>query len=272
MIIPSSRTNALAAEDLDEGPFYIPATVSPSRPRRVLKHGDTFAVVDSHGDIEASIGGQDGVFRADTRYLSHLEFLLDGMQPLLLGSNLRDDNSVLTVDLTNPDIYFNGQLALAKDTIHAERTIFIWRSCVYQRIGLQNHGDVRVKFSISLTFDNDFADLFEVRGMHRDRRGAPQMRPDAPTGQIEIIYEGLDGRKRRSVLTFDPPPAKLYKNIATYMLDLRPHERCSICLTVACDGGERIQRVGFLRGMIAASHELKSTVREAATVATSNEC
>lgn len=270
-MIPSSWTNAVAGEDVDEERFYIPATVSPSRPRRALKHGDTFAVVDSHGDIGASIGGQDGVFHADTRYLSRLEFLLDGMQPLLLGSNLRDDNSVLTVDLTNPDIYFNGQLALAKDTIHAVRTIFIWRGCVYQRIGLQNHGDARVKFSISLAFGNDFADLFEVRGTHRDRRGASQIRPDAPTGHVEIIYKGLDDRKRRSVLTFDPPPAKLYKNIATYILDLRPRERCSICLTLACDGGEQSQPVGFLRSMIAASHELKSSVRQAATVATSNE-
>ena len=39
-----------------ETPFYIPATDSPSRPRRTLKHGDTFAVFDDHGDIGASAG------------------------------------------------------------------------------------------------------------------------------------------------------------------------------------------------------------------------
>ncbi|MGE5163062.1 MAG: glycogen debranching N-terminal domain-containing protein [Sphingobacteriales bacterium] len=271
-MILSSWTSAAPAAGVDEEPFYIPATVVPSRPRRGLKHGDTFAVVDSHGDIGASGGGQDGIFHADTRYLSRLELLLNGMQPLLLGSNLRDDNSVLTVDLTNPDMYFNGQLTLARDTIHALRTLFVWRDCVYQRIALQNHGDARVKFSISVAFDSDFADLFEVRGLHRDRRGTLQVRSDAPTGRVEILYEGLDDRKRRSVLAFEPPPAQLHKNIATYIFDLRSGERCSICLRLACDGGEQqSQPHGFFRSKIAASRELKSFVRQTATVVTSNE-
>ena len=63
------------------------------------------------------------------------------MQPLLLGSNVRDDNSVLTVDLTNPDIYFDQKLVLPKDTLHVVRTLFLWRAAVYQRLRVQNHGD-----------------------------------------------------------------------------------------------------------------------------------
>src|SRR6201993_2687699 len=78
-----------------EQPFYIPMTGPATRPRRSLKHDDTFIVLDSHGDIGASAGGPDGLFNADTRYLAKLEMLLDDVQPLLLGSNLRDDNSAL---------------------------------------------------------------------------------------------------------------------------------------------------------------------------------
>ena len=88
-------------ELVTEQPFYIPMTGPAARPRRSLKHDDTFIVLDSHGDIGASAGGPDGLFNADTRYLARLEMVLDEMQPLLLGSNLRDDNSALTVDLTN---------------------------------------------------------------------------------------------------------------------------------------------------------------------------
>ncbi len=69
-------------------------------------------MLDSHGDIGASAGGPDGLFNADTRYLARLELVLDEVQPLLLGSNLRDDNSALTVDLTNPDVYRNGRIVL----------------------------------------------------------------------------------------------------------------------------------------------------------------
>src|SRR5712664_1860824 len=117
---------ARADEPVAESPFYIPMTGPGARPRRSLKHDDTFIVLDSHGDIGASAGGPDGLFHADTRFLSRLEFSLNGEQPLLLGSNVRDDNSLLSIDLTNPDIYVDDQLVLAKDTVHVVRTVFVW--------------------------------------------------------------------------------------------------------------------------------------------------
>ena len=108
-IIQSSHPIELVVEQ----PFYIPMTGPATRPRRSLKHDDTFIVLDSHGDMGASAGGSDGLFNSDTRYLAKLQLLLDDTQPLLLGSNLRDDNSQLTVDLTNPDVYQQGRLVLA---------------------------------------------------------------------------------------------------------------------------------------------------------------
>jgi hypothetical protein len=75
-----------------EAPFYIPATGSPSRPRRTLKHDDTFAVFDTHGDIGVSAGNPDGLFDRDTRILSHFELLIDGTQPLMHGSTVKDDS------------------------------------------------------------------------------------------------------------------------------------------------------------------------------------
>src|SRR6187399_219276 len=144
----ATKLNAIADQKAVESPFYIPMTGPASRPRRALKHDDTFVVLDSHGDIGASAGGPDGLFNADTRYLARLELALNDVQPLLLGSNLRDDNSSLTVDLTNPDIYRNGRLVLAKDMLHIVRTFFLWRGTAYQRIGLQNHGESAASFDL----------------------------------------------------------------------------------------------------------------------------
>src|ERR1700716_4674420 len=110
MPIEGSALPKLSLDTVPEATFYIPATGPATRPRRALKHDNTFAVLDSHGDIGASAGGTDGLFNADTRYLTRLELVLDEVQPLLLGSNLRDDNSALTVDLTNPDVYRNGRI------------------------------------------------------------------------------------------------------------------------------------------------------------------
>src|SRR3984893_8860232 len=95
-----------------ETPFYIPATGTATRRPRTLKYGDTFAVVDTYGDIGASAGDADGLFHNDTRFLSHLELLVNGEQPLLLGSNLRDDNTLLSVDLTNPGFFVDGRVVL----------------------------------------------------------------------------------------------------------------------------------------------------------------
>src|SRR5262245_6769544 len=136
-----SQTILSLVDTISEAPFYIAATAPTMRPRCTLKHGDSFIVLDSHGDIGATSGGPEGLFCLDTRFLSHLELLLNGMPPLLLGSNIRDDNSVLSVDLTNPDIYRDGRIVLHKDTLHIVRTTFLWKATAYQRLVVRNHGD-----------------------------------------------------------------------------------------------------------------------------------
>ena len=110
----SPAITPLGIEALPEASFYIPATEPTTRLRRTMKHDDCFLVFDSHGDIGASPGGPDGLFNCDTRYLSHFELLINGLQPLLLGSNLSDDNCVLSVDLTNPDIYYDKRIILSE--------------------------------------------------------------------------------------------------------------------------------------------------------------
>ena len=264
------QSTALLVDPVPEVPFYIPATGPSTRPRRTLKHGDSFAVFDSHGDIGATTGGPDGIFHADTRFLSRLELLLDGMQLLLLGSNVRDDNSVLTVDLTNPDIYFEQHLALPKDTLHLVRTFFLWRSSAYQRVKVENHGDRPVHFQLSFAFASDFADLFEVRGIRRVRRGIATTKLRG--GQDAILsYHGLDGRLRRTTLTFDPPPSELLTSVAGYTLDLKPHERTSIFVSVECDGENESRAMPYFRAMLRARRELKAATRGTATVETSND-
>ena len=259
------RTDAPA-----EQPFYIPMTGPAARPRRSLKHDDTFIVLDGHGDIGASAGGPDGLFNADTRYLARLELTLEGVQPLLLGSSLRDDNSALTVDLTNPDIYDQGRLVLPKDVLHIVRTIFLWRGTAYQRIGVQNHGDRRASVELKLTFDNDFADLFEVRGAVRARRGTGSARL-AGSSEVVLDYRGLDDVARATALNFDPRPSRLSVDAATYHLDLAPQESTSLFVAVTCNAkiGERPGR--FFRSLLAHRREMRRCNNGAASIETSND-
>lgn len=252
-----------------ETDFYIPAT-GPTRLRRNLKHDDTFAVVDSHGDIGASVGGSDGIFHADTRYLSYFEFLLNGMQLLLLGSSVRDDNSVLTVDLTNPDIYFENKLVLHKDVLHIVRTLFLWRGSAYQRIGIQNHGDRAVSLRLSFAFGSDFADIFEVRGIRRERRGVTTKRVNEEKN-VMLSYEGLDSGVRTSTIKFEPQPTELTSSVASYTIDLEPGERRSLFVTIICDDLKTALPTPFLRGLVSASRAMKGVCANTATVETSND-
>jgi glycogen debranching enzyme len=256
-------------EVVEESPFYIPMTGPAARPRRALKHDDTFVVLDSHGDIGASAGGPDGLFNADTRYLARLELVLDGVQPLLLGSNLRDDNSALTVDLTNPDVYRNERIVLQKDMLHIVRTIFLWRGTAYQRIGLQNHGESTASFDLTLLFDNDFADLFEVRGERRPRRGIGSSKLLGPA-DVALEYNGLDGKPRSTALQFDPRPTRLAVNAATFHLELAPQQASSLFVSVACNKPAALKPSPFFRGLLAHRREMRQSTSGATSIETSN--
>jgi glycogen debranching enzyme len=262
-------TSARAIEVVTESPFYIPMTGPAARPRRSLKHDDTFIVLDSHGDIGASAGGPDGLFNADTRYLARLELVLDEVQPLLLGSNLRDDNSALTVDLTNPDVYRGGRIVLPKDMLHIVRTIFLWRGTAYQRIGVQNHSENPASFDLTLLFDNDFADLFEVRGERRPRRGIGFSKLVGPS-DVVLEYSGLDGKSRSTALQFDPRPTRLAVNAVTYHLDLAPQQRRALFVVASCNKPPAPKLVPFFRGLLAHRREMRQSTKGATSIETSN--
>jgi glycogen debranching enzyme len=253
-----------------ETPFYIAATQQPTtRPPRTLKYGDTFIVLDSRGDITATSGDSAGLFHRDTRYLSRLELLVNAAHPLLLGSNLRDDNSAFSVDLTNPDLMADQRVVLEKDTVHILRTMFLWRGTAYQRLAVRNYGEAAVRLQVSILFDNDFADLFEVRGAHRERRGTATAKLSGDD-QVLLVYQGLDNKVRRTGLTFEPPPARLTTGAAVYDVEIEPGATQSLFLAVSCDAvAER--PLPFMGGFIAARRELRKATQQQTSVETSND-
>jgi glycogen debranching enzyme len=266
----SPSTTETLIEETPETPFYIPGTGSSTRPRRTLKQGDCFAVLDSHADIGATPGGPDGIFFCDTRYLSHLEILLNGSQPLLLGSNVRDDNSILIVDLTNPDIFLDQKLSQPKDVLHVVRTFFLLRGVAYQRLRMHNHGNVPFDVRLSVAFGSDFADLFEVRGLRRARRGIANL--DVGESKVVLNYQGLDGKRLRTTVLFDPVPEQLSGSAASYVFELQPNESRSVYVTVRCEPGvEENVALPFRRGLRAAFHAHQTASRGMATISSSNQ-
>ena len=266
MILPGSPD--------DISTFYIQATESiQQRWPRTLKQGDTFALFDALGDVIDPGMTPGGVFHNDTRYLSGMQLLIDGQRPLLLSSSVENDNVILTVDLTNPDIYQGNAIVLPRETLHVRRSKFLWDGTCHERIAVHNF-DARAQTCwLSLNFAADFADLFEIRGMQRPARGEITT---AVVGGAKTIfrYVGLDQVERRSEMSFEPAPSRLTKNQATYQLKLEPGGQAAIIVTVRCtnstqkrgEGGEfshcyRAARRGASRacslgGSVTSSNEL----------------
>ena len=106
------------ASDEKTSTFYIQATESiQERWPRTLKDGDTFALFDDFGDVIDPGLTPGGIFHDDMRFLSAFELLIFGQRPLLLSSAMDEDNVVLTVDLSNPDIYSRGNIVVPRETL-----------------------------------------------------------------------------------------------------------------------------------------------------------
>jgi glycogen debranching enzyme len=215
--------------------FYISATSSLTDDRtRVLKEGETFAVFDRHGDIRPIARGVHGVYHEGTRFLSRLELYLDQHRPVLLSSTVKNDNAVLSVDLTNPDASPDGDSTLPRGTIHFVRTKFLWQGACYESVTVSNFGLVEHDVAVMFRFEADFADIFEVRGLRRPYRGR-RLKTTIDQDRVVLGYQGLDGLIRRTRLQFTPTPTEVLGSEIRFAFFLQPKEERTLYLTVCCD-------------------------------------
>ena len=170
----------------------------PPMPPRVLKFGDTFSVFNHHGDMLPAESSEQGLFHDGTRFLSRFELLLGRRHPLLLSSTISDDNVVFTANLTNPDVRADGRVVLAHGEIHIFRSRVLCDAGCVERIRVSNFALHPVEFPLAFAVDADFADIFEVRGTRRARRG--ERLPDRRAAPLSA---------RRSARDFSSLPREL---------------------------------------------------------------
>ena len=215
----------------------IPGVVSlAASSRRTLKHGDSFAMFDEFGDVLEVEHSPSGLFHHDTRFLSRLVFTLEGHRPLMLSSTVQPDNVTLDVDLTNPDIFIDGELALAKDTFHVARAKFLWQASCHELFTITSYSEHARRLRVGLAFGADFADLFEIRGHQRTRRGSLRAEVRAPS-EVVFTYDSVDGVPRATRVCFSLQPARLTEGQAEFELELGSRERRSLGVSVHCEQG-----------------------------------
>jgi glycogen debranching enzyme len=240
---------------------------------RTLKHGDTFGVFDQSGDASSAGDSPEGIFHRDTRHLSRLALTIGGRRPLLLGSTLRDDNAVLTCDLTNADLHDSeGRIELEHDLVHVRRSRFLWNGTCFERIVVHNYDDRPRRIRIAMHFAADFADIFEVRGVKRLARGHLH-EPEVGSDRVRLAYTGLDGKKRETNLRFHPCPARLTDSSVRFDLDIVPHQSQTILVEVTCGEPDYLHTspTSFFISIRAARRALHRSSARASAIETSND-
>jgi glycogen debranching enzyme len=255
-----------------ENQYYILATSSLADQRTmVLKQGDTFAIFDWLGDIHQVGAGTQGIYHQGTRFLSRMELNINGKRPLLLSASPREDNQVLIVDLTNPDLHLNDRGALKQDTIHIQRLKFLWQSKYHEKIKLLNFGLEPVKFVLELQFQADFSDIFEVRGIRREQKGK-KFALQHENGYATFSYLGLDDVLRKSNIHFTPKPKAFNHKTALYEIDLLPKQDMEVEIEIAfMENNEKTESVDFKKARNAMNLYMGRINQYCAGIFTSNE-
>jgi glycogen debranching enzyme len=251
--------------------YYIAAGSSPSDDRRrVLKYGKCFAVFNRYGDIDPLGLGEHGIFYQGTRHLSEWVLSLWDAQPLLLSSTVKSDNFAFTADLANVDITEKRQLTIPRGTLHIVRSRFLWQGVVYDEIKMVNYGLSRLEIPFRLAIGADFADIFEVRGTRRERRGRRAEDEFSKHG-ILMRYEGLDHIERQTRIACEPAPEKVSSSELQFETTLGPGKSATFHLSVACNPQPHQHFLGYARAMAGAETELKASSEKVCEISGSND-
>ena len=237
----------------------------------VLKHGDTFGLFDRYGDIHSLRTGSQGLYHEGTRFLSRFELTINGERPLLLSSTVKEDNVLLNVDLTNPDMIHEGQVEISRGAVHLSRALFLWQGICFERLRVHNYSLLPVPVRLSFSVDADFADLFEVRGKVRSRRG---QRLEAVTSKdgISLGYEGLDRVERWVTVRCAPAPTAVHPGEIRFDTLLPAGEAVQWDLTISCEVDRKIRcDRSYEHALIEVERALHSARADDCLIVTSNE-
>ncbi|RMH08365.1 MAG: amylo-alpha-1,6-glucosidase [Nitrospirae bacterium] len=251
---------------------YILATSALADDRtRVLKHGDSFGLFNRYGDIQPVGLGEQGLYHEGTRFLSRFELFLGTAHPFLLSSTVRQDNTLLAVDLTNPDIYLDELTLIPRGSLHLSRAKVLWNGCCYERIRLTNYTRDPLALALSIQFEADFRDIFEVRGEKRSQRGKQSARV-VNQDTVIIEYLGLDGIVRTTHISSSSHPSALTDSSLTFETVLAPREETVYELLVACKIGETpLPITTFSTAQASASRTMESRKAQFCSIYTGNE-
>ncbi|MGI8908413.1 MAG: amylo-alpha-1,6-glucosidase [Candidatus Sumerlaeaceae bacterium] len=200
---------------------YTRVSSKPGNPQvnnLVLKEKNIFFLTDQKGNVPQGEQCHLGLYSEDTRFLSRWELQVMGQEPTVLSSQANRvfcDQIDLTTSFTEgaKDIYEHNFLHLRRRQAVSDKLI--------ERVRISNYLNVRQQITFTIYFAADFADMFEVRGAERDRRGT-YFKPIVEHDRVALCYRGLDSVLRTTRIVFNTAPTQLTDHFAEFNIAIPP--------------------------------------------------
>ncbi len=206
----------------------------------VINEGTTFMVTDNGGNVLR--GTPLGLFRSDTRYLNLYQLEINGKSMIPLSFTRK--GYIANISLTNPELV-NEEKTVPEGTLHILRTMFI-SSNFYEKMFIKNTNSFPVKIKLELSYDTDFKDIFEVKGINYSRRGLRAIIEGEDGKNVILRYEGLDNIIRRTEFYFNPAP-EIFWDTAHFEMEVAPYETKEVDVEVVMTmGGVPVMRQEYV--------------------------
>ncbi len=218
-----------------ESPYVEPRLAHQEHePRKVnnltLVDGKTFLATNVAGDIVPPGAPDVGFFHEDTRFLSHLEFKLDGHRSAVLSSST-EQTFVSQIELTTGNITLRDSFDLPENTVHIRREQLLGSDILFDRFTFENFNRVAVAFTVELSYAADFVDVFQVRGVARAEHGQ-YYQPVVERDGLIFSYRGRDNVLRQTEVRMSPAPDEINDGTARWELRLEPLRKTTLQVTV----------------------------------------
>jgi glycogen debranching enzyme len=225
----------------------------------ILKHDDCFGMFNEIGDIDAEARSEAGLYRAGVRHLSRLTLTIGSLRPLLLAANPREDNVLLTWNLTNPDVRGDaGRIILPRGTLYLTRSRFIWGGVCHEMIRVRNFALHAVNTELVIRFGSDFENIVDVRAQRRVDAGRARFER-VEKDSVTQGYLGADEQVRETVVDCHNAPDAISADSLRYRLQIGSRGEKTIAIAIGCRSASSPVQISTFNRSLAAAEEVART-------------
>ncbi|MDR6227155.1 amylo-alpha-1,6-glucosidase [Desmospora profundinema] len=207
---------------------------------QVIKEGNHFFYSDDWGHLPENNQQGLGLYYRDTRFLSKLEWELDGVGIIPLHAKADGAHSVYRY--TNQSVEQEGTVSFWRESLEIERQCWLHDGVLVEQFRFANLDRNPLETHLIVRMDADFADMFIVRGYQDGKVGEKQSVQRTGAG-LRFSYHGADDVTRSLEVKAEPAGRSWEDGRLMIPLSLAPGEEQEVKLTYVPAAGEKTMKV-----------------------------